>query len=312
MTKIPIIKTVQDEDMAQTLDRVSTASEPSRPLMTGMMFMLGAAFLFAILSLLIKILGSRYRVWDIGMYRFGGSFVLLLAIFGRRQDLFRPDNLKLMIIRSITGLVAFVCCVTALRLIPLSTAVVFLFSFPAFAALFSALLFKDRITGFGMFCVGVALAGVGILFDFRLEGGVFGQTMGLLSGVFAGLTVVLIKRLRETNGTVTIYFFFCLLGTGLIFFPFMSDPQLPGSGTEILIVAGIIITATMGQLLMNQGVFYCRSWEGGLFMTSEVIFAAILGVLFFSESLSWRFWTGGLLIFISAVAINRTQIRRNI
>ena len=42
--------------------------------------------------------------------------------------------------------------------------------------------------------------------------------------------------------------------------------------------------------------------EGGLFMTAEVVFAAMFGVLFFSDEISWCLWVGGLLIFSNAVA----------
>ena len=162
-----------------------------------------------------------------------------------------------------------------------------------------------------MLCVGIALAGVFILFDIQFKGGVFGQIMGLLSGVFAGLTIAIIRKLRESNGPVIIYFYFCLLGTAITFIPFAENPQLPQTGYEFLVIAGIIVTSIAGQLLMNQGFLHCRSWEGGMFMTSELIFASILGVLFFSEVLTWRFWAGGSLIFISAVAINRGGAERN-
>jgi drug/metabolite transporter (DMT)-like permease len=60
---------------------------------------------------------------------------------------------------------------------------------------------------------------------------------------------------------------------------------------------------------MNQGFRYCKSWEGGLYLMTEVIYTSMLGIFFFSEIVTWRFWMGGLLIFGSAIGLN--YIRAN-
>ena len=69
--------------------------------------MLAAALIFAVLDGLIKTMGPAFRVWDIAFIRWGGSLALLIIIFGRQGELFKTDNLKLMIIRSITGCITF-------------------------------------------------------------------------------------------------------------------------------------------------------------------------------------------------------------
>jgi drug/metabolite transporter (DMT)-like permease len=116
--------------------------------------MISAAMGFAVLDSLIKLLGPSYRTWDIAFYRWGIGFVLLLIISGRQAgNLFKTANLKLMVIRSITGCIAFFSLIIAIRNIPLSTAMVLFFSFPAFAALFAYLMFGDRISRAGVLCV---------------------------------------------------------------------------------------------------------------------------------------------------------------
>ena len=51
----------------------------------------------------------------------------------------------------------------------------------------------------------MALGGVAVLPDFRLDGNFSGYIMGLISALFAGITVNLIRKLREKNGPVVIY-----------------------------------------------------------------------------------------------------------
>ena len=69
-------------------------------------------------------------------------------------------------------------------------------------------------------------------------------------------------------------------------------------------IAGIVFAALAAQLLMNQGFQYCKSWEGGLILTSEVVFTALLGILFLGEIFNWRFGYGSLLIVGSAILSN--------
>ena len=119
----------------------------------GALWMLGSALMFAVLDALIKLIGPEFRVWDIAFYRWGGSFTLLLIIFGWRGNPFRTFNHKLMIIRSISGCFGFFCLITAIRLIPLSTAMILFYCFPVFAAVFSFLIFGERISKKEILCV---------------------------------------------------------------------------------------------------------------------------------------------------------------
>ena len=272
---------------------------------TGPLLMISAALGFAVLDCLIKLLGPSYRIWDIAFYRWGIGFVLLMIIFGRQAGgLFNTDSLKLMIIRSITGCIAFFSLIIAIRNIPISTAMVLFFSFPAFAAVFSYLILGERISRGEIFCVVMALCGAAVLLDFRLDGNFIGHIMGLISAVFAGITVNLIKMLRKKNGPVVIYFYFCMLGALIALPGYIAGPTIPASGVEWLMVAGIAISSILAQILMNQGFKYCKSWEGGLFLTAEMLFTAFLGIVILQELISWRFWTGGSLILASAVLIN--------
>ena len=273
----------------------------------GPLFMLSAALLFTLLNLLIKLLGPQFTVWHIGFYRFFGGMVVLLTIFGRHRNIYKGNNIRLLIIRGCTGSVAFVSIITAIRLLPVSTALVIFYSFPAFAAIFSFLIYKERIGKLEISCITVVLIGIGILFDFQLTGGLFGPIMAIVGGIFAGLTVTLIRTLREKNGPVIIYLYFCTMGALVTLPMFITHPILPSTPIEWVMILGIILASVMAQLLMNQGFFYCSGWEGGVFMSSEVIFTAIVGIAFLGDPATWRFWTGGLMIFVSVVALNRLK-----
>jgi len=273
----------------------------------GPLFMLSAALLFTLLNLLVKLLSPEFTIWHIGFFRFFGGIVVLLAIFGRHTNPYKGHNIRLLIIRGCTGSVAFISIITAIRLLPVSTALVIFYSFPAFTAIFSFLIYRERIGKLEIACIAVVVIGIGVLFDFQLAGGLFGQTMALVGGAFAGLTVTLIRTLREKNGPVIIYLYFCTMGALVTFPKFVMNPILPSTPVEWVMILGIVFASVAAQLLMNQGFFYCSGWEGGVFMSSEVIFTSIVGIAFLGDPASWRFWTGGLMIFGSVVALNRLK-----
>lgn len=192
-------------------------------------------------------------------------------------------------------------------MLPLSTALVIFYSFPAFSAVFAYMIYRERIGKFEIACIILVMVGVGTLFDFRLGGTLLGQAMALFGAVFAGLTVTLIRSLREKNGPVIIYLYFCTMGALVTAPKFILTPLLPGTHLEWVMVLGIVFTSLTAQLLMNQGFFYCRGWEGGVFMSSEVIFTGIVGIVFLGDPVTLRFWVGGILIFGSVVALNRLK-----
>ena len=273
----------------------------------GPLFMLSAALMFTLLNVFVKLLGPAFTVWHIGFFRFFGGLVVLLAIFGRHGNPYRGIHPRLLIIRGCVGSVAFISFITAIRLLPLSTALVIFYSFPAFSAIFSFLIYGERIGKPEIACIAVVVIGVGVLFDFHLAGGLLGQIMALVGSVFAGMTVTLIRSLREKNGPVVIYLYFCTMGAIITFPKFIMHPIFPSTPTEWVMILGIIFFSVSAQLSMNQGFFYCRGWEGGVFMSSEVIFTSLVGIVFMGDPATLRFWIGGLMIFGSVVALNRLK-----
>ena len=275
--------------------------------LAGPLFMLSAALLFAMLNICIKLLGDEFSSWDIAFYRSFGGMVLLQLIFGRRRNIFKGHNLPLLVIRGCVGAVAFLSMVMAIRLLPVSTATVIFFTYPAFAAIFSFLLLKEGINRYEAFCLLLVLVGAGVLFDFRLTGSLAGQAIALLGGVFAGLAMTLIQKLRRDNDSVVIYLYFCTMCAIVAAPKFIMNPTFPDTAAEAALILGIILSSLSAQLLMNQGFLYCRGWEGGVFMSSEVVFTAIVGISFLGDPASWRFWLGGLLVLGSVTLLNRLR-----
>lgn len=273
--------------------------------MAGPLFMLSAALLFTLMSTIVKLMPEQYTVWHLGFIRCFGGMILLTTVFSRRKNPFKGHKVPLLILRGCTGSLAFFFVVSALRTLPMSTAVVLFYSYPAFAALFGFFIYKEQVNRFQIACIAVLLAGVAILFDFRLSANSLGQAMALIGAFLSGFTVTIIRSLREHNGPVIIYFYFCTMGT-LATLPYcIAHPIVPASTVEWAMIAGIICVSVAAQLLMNQGFFFCRGFEGAAYMSSETLFTAVVGIVFLMEPVSWHLFAGGLLIVGSGLALHR-------
>lgn len=271
----------------------------------GPALMVGAALLFTLMSTLVKILPEAYTVWHIGFIRCMGGMLILLSFTSKKENPFRGHNIPLLIFRGCTGSLAFVTIVTAMRVLPLSTASVIFYAYPVFAAFFGLIIYREKVNPRQFLCIAVLIAGIGILFDFSLTGSVYGQSMAILGALFAGLTVTLIRSLREHNGVAVIYLYFCATGS-LVTLPFcLANPILPATLMEWAMIVVIIISATTAQLMMNLGFTFCKGFEGGVYMSTETVFTAVVGIYFLGDPVSCRFFTGALLILGSGLALNK-------
>lgn len=281
-----------------------------QPATAGTLLMLIAAFLFMVLSVLVKFMPENYTVWHIGFVRFFGGMIVLAAsslspVSGLRRNPYSGHNIPLLILRGCTGSIAFFFVITSVRILPISTACVLFYSYPVFAALFGFLIYKERITIYQMGCVLVLIIGIVVLFDFNLTGNTYGQTMAVLGALFAGVTVTLIRSLRAKNGPVIIYLYFCTMGTLLTLPAVIMNPIWPASIMEWSMIAAIILTSIAAQLFMNQGFYFCRGWEGAVYMSTETVFTAVVGIFFLNDPATWRFFAGALLIVGSGLMLSR-------
>ncbi len=266
--------------------------------------MLSAAVLFTLMSTLVKLMPQGYTVWHLGFVRCFGGMVVLLTFFANKKNPYKGHNTPLLILRGAFGAIAFFAVVTAVRILPISTAIVLFYSYPLFAALFGVMIYKEKISLYQAGCMAFLIAGVAVLFDFQLTGNVYGQIMAIAGAFFAGITVTLIRSLMEKNGPVIIYLYFCTVGTLLTLPKFLMEPIIPTSALEWAMIFGIVVFSVLAQLLMNKGFFFCKGFEGAAYMSGETVFTAIVGILFLNDPVSWRFIVGGVLIVGSGFALN--------
>ena len=274
-----------------------------RLLASGFSLMSFSAFFFAVTDILIKFISPSMSTIQIAFVRFFLGVLILLPVMRARGEPFISVSIRVLLVRGLTGTLAFLCLLQCIAMIPLSNAMVLFYTFPLFATLFSFLLLKEPLTRREIVLTILGTVGICILINPSYHALTTGHLFGLLAGCFAGITVVLIRKLRKTNGPLIIYFYFCLVG-GLVSLPLFvvrfSIPSLPESALLVLLAVLFFVA----QVFMNQGFKYCRASEGAVILMSEVVFTGIAGVVIFHDSLSISFLIGACLIVGSGVGLN--------
>jgi len=274
-----------------------------RLLSSGFMLMTLSAFFFALGDILIKLMSTALGAVQIAFVRFlFGALILLPVLLSSGQSL-RGDSTNLLFLRGLIGTLAFFCLLKAIAMIPLSHAMVLFYTFPFFATFFSFLLLKEGLTKLEISLTIAGTIGIYILINPGSHAFTVGHIFGLMAACFAGLVMVLTRRLRKTNGPLIIYFYFCMVG-GIASFPFfLADFTFPDIYQSSLLVL-LAVLLLIAQVLLNQGFKYCKASEGAVILMSEVVFTGVAGVVIFHDAVSLNFWIGACLIVGSGVGLN--------
>ena len=278
---------------------------------SGFMAMILSAFFFAITDIIIKFISPSLGVIQIAFVRFLiGALILWPMLKSSGQSLI-GNSIRVLLLRGFTGTLAFFCLLKAIAMIPLSNAMVLFYTFPLFATFFAFFLLKERFKRLEIMLTLVGMIGIYILINPSSHTYTIGHMFGLLAGCFAGFTIVLIRKLRKTNGPLIIYFYFCIVG-GIISFPFFiikfKLPDLEQSSLLVLLAVIFLVA----QVFMNQGFKFCKASEGSVILMSEVVYAGIAGVILFDDTLSLNFLAGACLIIGSGVGLNLIAHKNNI
>ena len=206
-----------------------------------------------------------------------------------------------------------VCYFTAITMMPLSTAAILLYTSPIWIMLMSVLFFREKLTARKLLALVLAFAGC-VLVSGVSGGGMTaaGLLIGLGSGIGYGLYSILgtIALRRYSPYTVTTYtFLFAAAGSWLVCSPadmiskFSAADNL--AGLLLFCCLTGLITAVIPFLAYTLGLRTVEASRAGILATIEPLVATLVGILFFSESLTLLSGLGIVLILAAVILLNR-------
>jgi drug/metabolite transporter (DMT)-like permease len=276
---------------------------------TGSLWMLVAGFLFACMSMLVKLSASNFSSNELVFYRslFGLLIVYLLLRHSRVS--LSTAHWRGHVWRGLSGTVAmllFFYCITTL---PLATAITLNYTSSLFLSALTVLVLKERFHLVLSIALLIGFFGVALLLHPTLERDqlIYGL-LGLLSGLLAGIALLNVRQLGLLGEpSVRVVFYFNLIATVISGLWMLQEPLHFPTLADLPILAAIGATATFAQIAMTRAYRTGETLVVGALAYSTIVFASLFGLLIWQEVLSVGGWIGIALIVASGVLSLRTS-----
>ena len=273
-----------------------------------------AGFFWGLIGLLFRLLEAAGITSLEGMLMRLGFAALIVGAFLTVRDRgafrIRLKDLWCLCGAGISCLAMFACYFKALTYTTLAVAGVLLYTAPAFVVLFSAVLFKEKITARkvvalaaifgGCLCCGGVLGGAQSL----TAAGFF---IGVASGVAYSLYTIF-SRFSTQRGysAYTITFYAMAFGTlGALFI--VDLPGLAVKMTPSVLLLGLAIgffCSALPYLLYTTGMRGIENGEAAMLATVEPVVAALVGVVLLGEAMTFGIAFGVVLVILGIIVMN--------
>jgi drug/metabolite transporter (DMT)-like permease len=248
--------------------------------MTGFLYVLTAAFMWGLIGVFTKfVLSQGVGALEIAFWRamFGWVFFFTHALLAGQARAHRSDLPALFGFGFICVTLFYGAYQVAIRDVGMALAAVLLYTAPAWVALLSRLVLKERMTMVKALCVGMTILGA-----------------GLLSGFTYALYYIFGKKFLYRYPTPTIFVYALPFGA-LLLLPFIDFT--PKSAETWLMLAGMALVTSYGAFsFYYAGLKRMDATFASIVATFEPVVAAVTAFLLFGEKFSMLGYAGSTLI----------------
>lgn len=269
--------------------------------------MIVAGLLFACMGVFVKLGTKHFSGAEMVFYRsLFGALVVFAAVRVKRLPAYSA-HWRVHVFRSLAGLAGMMLLFHVIGVLPLSTATTLNYTSPLFLVVLSALVLRERPRPWLVAAVVLGFAGVVLLLRptfgaNQMVAGLLGLASGLCAGI-AYLTTRQLGRSGEPAWRIVLYFTtVSTLGAGAFAF-FEGFHAIGREG--LLILLGLGICATLGQLAMTRAYREGDTLTVGSLAYSTVVFTALLSILLWAEEVPAASWLAMGLIIASGILAAR-------
>lgn len=280
---------------------------------SGAMAMVLSAFMFSVMSLLVKEVGTRIPSQQVVLARALVSMVVAYVLLRRAAPGNWGHRKGLLVVRGLAGFAALSCFFYALVHLPLADATVIQYTNPVWTAWLGWIVLAEALTlaevllsGFGLLGV-LLIARPTFLFggDMRLDA--FATAVGLTGALLSAVAYISVRKLSRTEHPMIIVFYFTVVTVPASLPGALVSGVVMPTGTEFLLLAGVGISAVMGQLYLTRGLQMETAGRATAIGYVQIVFAATWGMLFFGEYPDALSLAGAALVLVSVATLARRR-----
>jgi drug/metabolite transporter (DMT)-like permease len=276
---------------------------PTHPIILGALLILLGEALLGIMGGIIKHLSADLSTQQIVFFRHIAGLIMLLPILMRTGfSELKTQRFHWHLIRTLVGLSAMYCYFFVLARMPLAEAFLVKLTSPFFMPLIAYIWLKESVGPNTRWAILMGFIGVAFILKPGSESVSYFAIIGLIGAALAALAKVTIRKMGDTESSVTIVFYFGLISTIISAPPaFYAWQAVPDNAWSWILLMGVV--ATSGQLALTHAYRIAPTGKIGIYVYSSVIYGAVIGWLFWGEVPLWTTWLGSVFI-IAAGLIN--------
>jgi drug/metabolite transporter (DMT)-like permease len=270
-------------------------------------YMVGAALLFAVMSVMVKILSHTLPNAMVVFLRSGLALLLLLPPMLRRgRAALGTQHLVEHIVRGSVGMAAMYCFFYVIAKLGLAEGLLLNYSLPLFIPLVERAWLGEP-TPHGIWKP-LSIGLLGLVFILKPGLALFqpAALIGVMGAVFAATAQVGVRRLTRTESVTKIVFYFSITSTIIGLGPALFVWKNPGV-TSIPVLVVLVTSGTVAQLMMTRAYQLAPAAQVGPFIYGSVAFAALFDWLIFARHPDALSTLGTLLVVAAGILALRSK-----
>ncbi|MGO1119359.1 DMT family transporter [Rhodovibrionaceae bacterium A322] len=275
----------------------------------GALYMTAAAFGMSIMNVLIREVASELHPLQTVFFRnFFALLVMLPWVASAGLQVFHTKRLKLHIVRSLVGIIAMGIWFTAISLLPLAEAVALNFTVPLFATVAAVLFLGEVVRARRWTATAIGFLGVLVILRPGFVEFTFAMSLPILAAIFMALSIVLVKKLSDTERPASMVLYANLLMTPLSLVPALFVWTTP-SWTVLGYCLLIGLVAVISHIALTRSYKCAEASAIMPFDYTRLPFIALMAYLFYGELPDLWTWVGAAIIAGSALYIAQREAK---
>ncbi len=252
---------------------------------------------------MVRFLGNDLHPFVIAFYRSLFGLVAIMPLVLRAGlTVLHTAHLRLMMARGACGISAMLTWFYGLARVPTAEATALSFTAAIFAAICAFVFLRETLRLRRWSAIVGGFIGVFIVLQPNTENFNPYMLLILVSCVFWGISVTLVKFLTRTDSATSIVAWMSILLTAMSLpaaLYFWSWPDVD----QILLLLIMGVLGTLGHLGMARALSLADTTAVMAIDFMRLIWAALIGIYFFGDKFDIYTWVGALIIFSSGLYI---------
>ena len=278
----------------------------------GVIFIICSAFFFSLMSLFVRLAGDM-PLFEKCFFRNLVALIAITIFMLIKRERFIPvkEARPFIFGRVIFGLIGIILNFAAINNLNIADAAILNKMSPFFAVVFSYFFLKEKITPIDIIALAFAFGGAMLVVKPSFNFNSLYALGGLVGGISVGAAYTFLRAVgKKGESGSKIVFWFSLIST-VVFTPLLIIFYEPIKPVQLLFMCLAGVSAATAQFFVTGAYTKAAAKDISVFDYSQVIFTAVLGLVFLKQYPDVLSIIGYVIIIVTAVIKWRMNVKKD-